>query len=534
MTYRIGIDVGGTNTDAVVLDDELRVLAAIKTPTTPNPADGVELAIDKVLDASGIDPHQVGHAMLGTTHCTNAIVERRNLSRVGVVRLGLPATTAVPPMEGWPADLAAAIGPHRYVLDGGYEIDGRAIRNIDPVQLREACAEMRGHVDSVAVIGVFAPMDNRQEIEAAAIIDAELGVPVTQSADLGSIGLLERENAAILNAALVRTLGDMLEGFRSSLTRRGITAEIYLGQNDGTLMQLDYALKFPVFTIGCGPTNSIRGAAHLSEVRNALVVDIGGTTTDIGMLVNGFPRQSAQAAEIGQIRTNFRMPDVLSVGLGGGTIIRHSDATVTLGPDSVGYRISTEALVFGGQTLTATDIAAAAGRFAPHGANPPAVDPAVLATAEARIREILEESIDKMKPSAAPMTVILVGGGSVIAPDRLDGVSEVIRPAHFGAANAVGAALGDIAGQFERIYPLASTTKAEARLDARNQAIQRAIAAGADPESVTVLEVEELPLAYVAEASLLIRAKAAGKLTRRLPRTGTERLGTTRELIGTT
>lgn len=126
-------------------------------------------------------------------------------------------------------------------------------------------------------------------------------------------------------------------------------------------MQLEYALEFPVLTIGCGPTNSIRGAAHLSGATDALVVDIGGTTTDIGVLVDGFPRQSAHAVEIGGIRTNFRMPDVLSVGLGGGTIIRETPAGATVGPDSVGYRLPQEGLAFGGSTLTATDVALAVG-----------------------------------------------------------------------------------------------------------------------------------------------------------------------------
>jgi N-methylhydantoinase A/oxoprolinase/acetone carboxylase beta subunit len=87
-------------------------------------------------------------------------------------------------------------------------------------------------------------------------------------------------------------------------------------------MYSEYALRYPILTIACGPTNSIRGAAHLSGLNDALVVDIGGTTTDIGVLMQGFPRQSSAAVEIGGIRTNFRMPDILSIGIGGGTIVR--------------------------------------------------------------------------------------------------------------------------------------------------------------------------------------------------------------------
>ena len=480
MSYRIGIDVGGTNTDAVVLDDALRVVASIKSPTEADSGDGVARAIDRVLEASGIPASEVRAAMLGTTHCTNAIVERRGLGRVGVLRIGGPATTAVPPFEGWPRELRDAVAGPAFVIAGGNEFDGREISALDESAVRAACAEMRGAVDAVAVVGVFSPVADAHELRAAEIATEELGLPVSRSAEIGSIGLLERENATILNASLVRTLGRMADGFRESLDAHGIDADIYFGQNDGTLMRLDYALQFPVLTIGCGPTNSIRGAAHLSGVSDALVVDIGGTTTDIGVLVGGFPRQSAHAAEIGGIRTNFRMPDVLSVGLGGGT-------------------------------LTTTDVAVAGGRLDITGGSPVALDPRLREASEAAIRALLEESIDRMKPSAAAVPIVLVGGGSVIAPDGLEGVSDVIRPDHAGAANAVGAALGDVAGQAERVFSLRETSRQEAVDAVRTEAVERAVAAGAHADTVEVLALEELPVAYM-EDTVIVRARAAGRL----------------------
>lgn len=510
--YRIGIDVGGTNTDAVILDERLDVVASVKRPTTADTGDGVAAAIDAVLAASGVDAALIGHAMLGTTHCTNAIVERRGLGRVGILRLGAPATTAVPPLEGWPDDLRAAIGEHAHLLAGGFEVDGRVLSPIDEDAVREACARMRGEVDAVAVVGVFAPIDESQEERVAAIVTGELGVPVSRSARIGSLGLLERENATVLNAALMQTLRQMAAGFVAALRERGIPATPYFGQNDGTLMQLEYALEFPVLTIGCGPTNSIRGAAHLSGATDALVVDIGGTTTDIGVLVDGFPRQSAHAVEIGGIRTNFRMPDVLSVGLGGGTIIRETEAGTTVGPDSVGYRLPQEGLAFGGSTLTATDIALAVGGAGIDGLEPPAVPETVGAAAWSAMREILEDSIDRMKPNAAPVPVILVGGGGIIAPTELDGVAELIRPDHFGAANAVGAALGEVAGQVEKIYRVDPSDQRASRADAAAEATERARLAGADPATIEVVAVEELPVAYSDGTAVLIRARAVGRL----------------------
>src|SRR5690625_1338257 len=135
-------------------------------------------------------------------------------------------------------------------------------------------------------------------------------------------------------------------------------------------MKPEFALKYHIFTIGCGPTNSIRGAVYLSNLEDTMIIDVGGTTTDIGVVQNGFPRESSVAVEIGGIRTNFRMPDLLSFGLGGGTIIRHmDDGQLTVGPDSVGYQLTEKGLIFGGDTFTATDVAIAQGKHVIDGAN---------------------------------------------------------------------------------------------------------------------------------------------------------------------
>lgn len=149
----------------------------------------------------------------------------------------------------------------------------------------------------------------------------------------------------------------MSEAFKSLQ----ITCPFLISQNDGTLITGDYAKRFPINTCAAGPTNSIRGAAFLTGLDKAIVVDIGGTTTDIGFLAQGFPRETTTANYIGGVRTNFRMPDVLSIAVGGGTIIRETEAGVTMGPDSVGYQLLEKALVFGGDTLTTTDITVKSG-----------------------------------------------------------------------------------------------------------------------------------------------------------------------------
>ena len=124
--YKLGIDVGGTNTDAVIINDKLEVVADIKHPTTGDVYDGILCAIHDVLEASGIDRREITQAMLGTTQCTNAIVERKNLAKVGLVRIGAPATAGIPPMVDWPADIQEIV-QESVIIRGGFEFDGKEL-----------------------------------------------------------------------------------------------------------------------------------------------------------------------------------------------------------------------------------------------------------------------------------------------------------------------------------------------------------------------------------------------------------------------
>jgi N-methylhydantoinase A/oxoprolinase/acetone carboxylase beta subunit len=254
------------------------------------------------------------------------------------------------------------------------------------------------------------------------------------------------------------------------------------------------------------------------------VVDVGGTSTDVGQLRRGFPREANSVVEIGEVRTLFRMPDLLSIGLGGGSIVRIGSAGVSpaggrdargpivaVGPESVGYGLTRDALVFGGKTLTATDAAVVAGIVS---IGDPAKTAAVSrATADAVLavaREKLEDAIDRMKTEAGDVILIAVGGGAFLVPDRLAGVSEVIRVPHGDCANAVGAAIAQISGETDQVYRDMSREAAIAAAEA--QAIERAVAAGADRASLQIVEVEDMPLAYLPGNALRVRVRVAGDM----------------------
>jgi len=340
-------------------------------------------------------------------------------------------------------------------------------------------------------------------------------VHISISSEIGSMGLIERENATILNAALYKVAERFTEGFAYSLAQEGVTnAEIYLSQNDGTLMTMDYARRYPILTVACGPTNSIRGASYLSKLDNAIVIDVGGTTTDLGVIQNGFPRESGVAVTIGGVRTNFRMPDVYSIGLGGGSIVREkADGTVTVGPDSVGYEITSKALVFGGDVLTATDIAVRLGMADVGDASKVAhIDQELAFKAMAAIRELVEDSIDVMKVSSDDLDVIMVGGGSIILPENLAGAKTVIKPSFFGTANAIGSAISKVSGTYEALINYDELPRDQALEKAKSEAIDMAVNAGAIRETVEIIEVEDVPLAYYPGNTCRVKVKAAGEL----------------------
>lgn len=508
---RIGVDVGGTNTDAVLMDGR-SVVATHKAPTSQDVTQGIVAAIRTVLTDSATAAPDITSVMVGTTHFTNAFVERRGLERVAVLRLALPAARGLPPMIDWPGDIAEAVGQHHTMVRGGYEFDGREINPLDTGAVRKAAADIAANdIRAIAISCIFSPVKSDMEQHAEAIVQEIVpDAAITLSSRIGRIGLLERENAAIMNASLATLSGRFVSSFRTALSELAIDAPFYISQNDGTLMSAEFVEKYPVLTFASGPTNSMRGAAYLSGQKNALVVDIGGTTTDVGMLVNGFPRESSIAVDIGGVRTNFRMPDILAIGLGGGSLVQDGAA---VGPQSVGFRLTEQALVFGGSQLTATDIAVAKGHaIIGDPARVRDLDADLVREADNTIHRLVNDAVDRMKISAEPIPVILVGGGAVLIHDEISGTSDVIVPEHADVANAIGASIAQVGGEVDKVYAYETWGREAALEDARQQAVLMAVEAGALADSVEMIDFEELPLQYMPGNAVRVRAKAAGDL----------------------
>jgi N-methylhydantoinase A/oxoprolinase/acetone carboxylase beta subunit len=505
---KIGIDVGGTNTDAVLMDDR-RVLSAAKRPTTEDVIGGITAALSDILrDANQCSIERV---VIGTTHFVNAFAQRRSLERIGSIRVAAPATLSLPPLCDWPQELREVVEVRSHIVHGGVHVDGQRLAPLDEAALRNAANDFRNHgISSVAITSLFSPISSADERRALDILRETLpDCDFTLSSEIGRIGLLERENATIINAMLRGMAKQVIIGFRSALAELGVSAPFFISRNDGTMINPARAMRYPVLTFSSGPTNSMRGGALFSGLRDAVIVDIGGTTTDIGVIANGYPREAGDVVKIGGVRTNFRMPDVLSLPLGGGTLVREIDGKVVIGPDSLGYRLHQDAMVFGGTKLTVTDLAVASGALELGTADAVStLPPSLVERGMTQVYATLEEGIDSMKTSSADIPVVLVGGGAALV-NRPIGGKIPIRPPHADVANAVGAALSQVCGELDQIMDFSKGRDAVLSA-ALERAHEQAKAMGAAPGTLKVVDMEEVPVAYLPGHAVRVRIRVVG------------------------
>ncbi|KAF4460640.1 DUF917-domain-containing [Fusarium albosuccineum] len=536
MPVIIGVDVGGTNTDAVAIDLSLSqnepiqsILSSTKTPTTLDTGHGINEALKRVI--KGLPQaarNDIIAVNIGTTHFINAVIEKdsRKLAKIAVLRLSGPYGAEVPPFAGLPDELRQIVEGFSASLPGGLEIDGRVITPLDEDVVRSTAEKIRAAgIKDIAIIGIYSPIDSvyHQEDRVAEILRFVLGedINITLSHKVAGIGFIERENATILNATILPFAQRTIRQFQRSIRDLDISAKLFLTKNDGTLISAEDASSLPVSTFLSGPTNSLTGAVFLANIKDqlnqgALVLDIGGTTSDVcAVEPSGLPRPAAAFSHLAGVRTNFAISDLRSIGVGGGSIVivNYSEDSVTVGPQSVGKDLTTKSRVFGGSVLTATDILVAGGlgdvgdKTLVSDISHTTVD-----RVKSTINHLLERVIDEIKTAEADVPVILVGGGSILCSDQLKGVSDILRPPFAHVANAVGAAMAKVSGSVDAIVDVADEkAEIEAVSRVREQAILQAHQNGA--ENPEIVEETILPVPYVSTRSLHISVRAVGKLS---------------------
>ncbi|MDX6563214.1 MAG: hypothetical protein QOD65_3028 [Gaiellales bacterium] len=447
---RLGIVVDASNVVVVAIDPRDRLVAKAGAPTGDDARAGLQAALRQI--TLTVEPARVRWVMLASGHAIDAASLPRPFGQVAVIRIGRPLTLAIPPLALWPAELRLAVSAGEIVVGGGAEYDGGVHTPLDGAAIARFLGQVAGKIEGVAITAVFSTVDPEHELDAAEIVRRELGggIEISLSHEIGTLGLLERENATAVNAALIGPVNDLTGALTEILAGEGVDAEVFLAANDGSLMVLGYALRFPVLLFGSAAATSIRGAAHLSGLDEAVVVRATETSTEVGMLLHGFPSESAMPLEIAGVRMSFRLPEVHTLPLGT-TRNRNGD------------------------------------------------DGEVLAGAVARVTAV-----------HGTLPLLAIGDSRLVVPDGLEGVREVIRPPDAEVAGAVGAAIAPVCGRADRICRNRPDAQRQALEAVRSAAMARAVAAGADPRTVEIVELEEAPLTYLADPLIHIRAKAAG------------------------
>lgn len=332
MSILLGVDTGGTYTDAVLIRDEQEVIASAKSLTTRRDlAIGIGGAVEAVLAESGVDPADISLASLSTTLATNALVEGQG-GRVGLVYIGF----AEKDLAGHGL-LDALAGDPALVLAGGHDHSGFEANALDLDALRDWLAAEGGSVSGYGVAGLFATRNPAHELAVADIIAEVTGKPVSMSHQLSAkLNGPKRALTAVLNARLIGMIDRLIAQASGKLADLGIHAPLMVVRGDGALISSDMARARPIETILSGPAASIVGARWMTGADHALVSDIGGTTTDVAVLRDGRPAIDPQGARVGPYRTMVEAVAMRTTGLGGDSEVHFITSGlkggVTLGP----------------------------------------------------------------------------------------------------------------------------------------------------------------------------------------------------------
>ncbi|SDL20162.1 hydantoinase/oxoprolinase family protein [Halarsenatibacter silvermanii] len=321
----LGIDTGGTFTDGVVMDlGAEEIVTSTKQITTREDLNAaIENCLNDLMADESVLAEKIELVSLSTTLATNAIVEGQGAA-VGTLLLGFE------PEERLPADEQA-------VVSGGCSIKGEIKEEIDEQEIREAVREMKGEVDAFAVSGYLSVRNPIQEQKAAEIVREESGCPVVAAHQLTSdLGFQERAVTAVFNARLLPLITELIESVDSLIEERDISAPVMVVRGDGSLISTSEARERPVETSLSGPAASVVGARHLADIENGIIVDMGGTTTDLALLEEGSPRINPRGAMVGGWHTRVKAADITTIGLGGDSLIQISkDGETSIGPQRV-------------------------------------------------------------------------------------------------------------------------------------------------------------------------------------------------------
>ena len=330
--YAVGIDTGGTFTDGVIFDlDNGIVLTKTKVITERNNlSHAIDNCVGNLIDQISKKDEgfkeilkNIKMVSLSTTLATNAIVEGQGAD-VGLIVIGIETNREYPTK-------------YYEEISGKIDIRGRVKEELDIEGAKKAIQDLKGNVEAFAVSGYMSIRNPMHELEVAKLIKTLTGYPVVCGHELSNeLGIYERTVTAVLNARLISLITDLIEAVKTNIRNRGIIAPLMVVKGDGSLISEQVAMERPVETILSGPAASVIGGKVLTSIENGMIVDMGGTTTDIALLKNGKPKINEQGASVGGWLTRVKASDISTIGLGGDSHICVSkNQILTVGPQKV-------------------------------------------------------------------------------------------------------------------------------------------------------------------------------------------------------
>jgi N-methylhydantoinase A/oxoprolinase/acetone carboxylase beta subunit len=335
----IGLDVGGTHTDVVLLGKE-GLVRQVKVPTNPSNLFATVLTgLEKITE--GIDPARISRAVLSTTLATNRIVQHR-IPEVGMIVSSGP---------GMDPELFRT-GPHYHTVIGAIDHRGREITPIDEAAVLTVAEHLeKSGIRYVGVVSKFSVRNPAHEVAIGELIGDRFEKVFLGHRSSGSLNFPRRIATTFLNASVYPIHKDFFEAVVNSLAKKGLSVPIRILKPDGGNMRFDASIHHPAQTILSGPAASVMGSvAFAPKDEECLVLDIGGTTTDMAVLVNGVPLLDPRGISIGEHKTLIRSLETVSIGVGGDSVVRVVDGKIHIGPDRLGL-----AMAYGGPVPTPTD-----------------------------------------------------------------------------------------------------------------------------------------------------------------------------------
>lgn len=324
--YGLGVDTGGTFTDAVIVDlDDNTVVAKRKSPTTHHDLSiGLGNSVRAVFESCDIKPEDISLVGISTTLATNSILEGHG-GEVGLILIG------------WnPMDPVHFGEKNQVFVKGGYDSKGQPLAPMSKAEVTEAIKKVSEGVDAIAISGLFSIANSSQEKKVKELAIQMTGLPVIAGHELSAaMGIDLRAETAVLNGKLISIVSKFFDDVERTFKEVGVKAPIMVYKGDGSVMTIDNARIYPIETILSGPAASSMGGMMLSGYEDCLMVDIGGTSTDIAIMEGGFPQIQFEGASVGKWRTRVKAVDMSTVALGGDSKVTLDGPRFILGPDRV-------------------------------------------------------------------------------------------------------------------------------------------------------------------------------------------------------